>query len=165
MSAGTHAESGLTKSVWSDADFDVMGWHDATVHGLCVQPAASDDALPRLLLDLDYIVRWVHPVAPETHFSFWIAPSTLAFDDVWDVEGDLDFKGTALSLDIDHLRRSTPENPRGGPRWHLEGHSFDLTFRAAGFHQYMRRPPRFSPRLVLTSAGRGGLSFTETGFV
>jgi hypothetical protein len=164
MSTGIHPESGLTKSLWSDADFEVMGWHDVTIHALCVQPGASDDSLPRLLLDIDYIVRWIHPVAPETHFSFWIAPSTLAFEDVWDVEGDLGFRGMALSLDIDHLRRSTPEDGRGGPQWHLEGHNFDLTFRATGFRQYLRQAPLHARRLLLTHSERGGLSFAETAF-
>ncbi|MFG3498120.1 hypothetical protein [Streptomyces sp. NPDC047928] len=74
-SGGGHEESGLTKSVWSDADFEAMGWHDATVHGLYVQETDAD--LPRLLLDLNYIVRWVHPVRPAKHFSFWISPATL----------------------------------------------------------------------------------------
>jgi hypothetical protein len=164
MSTGSHPESGLTKSTWSDADFDTMGWHEVTAHGLCVRPGASDDALPRLLLDIDYVVRWVAPVAPETHFSFWISPATLVFEDVWDLEGDLDFTGMALSLDIDHLRRSTPDDSRGGPRWHLEGHHFTLTFRATGFHQYLRQAPRHSPRLVLPHDERGGLSFAETAF-
>ncbi|WP_201304966.1 hypothetical protein [Streptomyces sp. GS7] len=74
MSAGIHLESGLTKNTWSDADFDTMGWHDVAIHGLCVQPGASDGSLPRLLLDIDYVVRRVHPVAPRKHFNFWIAP-------------------------------------------------------------------------------------------
>jgi hypothetical protein len=121
MSTGSHPESGLTKSIWSDADFDVMGWHDVTIHGLCVQPGASDNLLPRLLLDIDYIVRWVHPLPPEKHFSFWTAPSTLVFEDVWDVEGDFDFKGMALMLDVDHIRRSIPDDSRGGPQWHIVG--------------------------------------------
>ncbi|WP_030263924.1 hypothetical protein [Streptomyces sp. NRRL B-24484] len=164
MSTGTHAESGLTKSTWSDADFDDMGWHYVTIHGLCVQPGASADALPRLVLDIDYIIKWVHPVAPEKHFSFWIAPSTLAFEDVRDIEGDLDFKGTALSLDIDHLRRSAAEDGHDDPQWHIEGHSFDLRFRATGFQQYLRQSPRHAQRLALTHGERGGLSFAETAF-
>ena len=165
MGTGTHPESGLSKSVWSDADFDEMGWHDATIHGLCVQPGAPDGSLPpRLLLDIDYIVRWVHPVAPQTHFSFWTAPSTLVFDDVWDFEGDLDFKGMGLSLQIDHLRRSAPEDGRGGPQWHLEGHFFDLKFQATGFHQSLRQAPQYAQRLVLSNSERGGISFAEIAF-
>lgn len=165
MGEGIHPESGLAKSIWSDADFETMGWHDVTIHGLCVQPGAADDSLPRLLLDIDYIVRWVHPVPPEKHFGFWIAPSTLVFDDVWDIEGDLDFKGMALSLEIDHLHRSTSDGSRGGPRWHVEGHFFDLEFRAPGFRQYLRQMPRHTQRLVLSHGERGGISFAETAFV
>ncbi|MFD9127326.1 hypothetical protein [Kitasatospora sp. NPDC059571] len=164
MSAGTHPESGLTKSIWSDEDFDDMGWHDVTIHGLCVQPGASENALPRLLLDLDYIVRWVHPVPPERHFSFWIAPSTLVFDDIRDMEGDLDFKGTAMSLDIHEIQRSTPADEAGGPQWHIEGDRFDLRFRATGYRQYLRRAPQYSSRLVLSHGDRAGLSFAETAF-
>ncbi|MFD0526607.1 hypothetical protein ACFQ1I_04025 [Kitasatospora arboriphila] len=134
-------ESGLAKTIWSDADFDAMGWHHVTVHGLCVQPGAVDGSLPRLLPDIDYIVRWVHPVAPETHFTLWIAPSTLVFEDVRDVEGDLGFKGLALSLDIDRLRRSAAQDGGGDLRWHLEGHFFELDFHASGFKQYLRGHP------------------------
>ncbi|QNA77662.1 hypothetical protein C8250_001550 [Streptomyces sp. So13.3] len=164
MSTGTHAESGLTKSIWSDADFDEMGWHDVTIHALCVQPGPSENSLPRLLLDIDYIVRWVHPVPPETHFSFWIAPSTLVFEDIWDMEGDLDFKGMGMSLDIDHLRRSVSDGSLAHPHWHIEGDGFDLKFHATGYHQYLRQAPRHSPRLVLSHEAREGLSLAETAF-
>jgi hypothetical protein len=94
MSRGEHQESGLSKSFWSDADFEQMGWHDATIHGLYIQQ--TDAVLPRLLLDLDYIVRWVQPLPPEKHFNFWVSPATLVFEDVWDLEGDLGFKAPQL---------------------------------------------------------------------
>jgi len=45
MSGGAHPESGLSKSVWSDADFEEMGWHDATVHGLYVQDVENGQVL------------------------------------------------------------------------------------------------------------------------
>ncbi|MFE3864499.1 hypothetical protein ACFXPT_29190 [Streptomyces goshikiensis] len=108
MGNGSHQESGLSKSVWSDADFEAMGWHDATVHGLSVQP--TNDILPRFLLDLDYIVRWVHPVPPATHFSFWISPATLVFEGVFDLQGDLDFQGLAVDLEIDGVHRLVPDD-------------------------------------------------------
>jgi hypothetical protein len=58
----TDAPSGLSKAVWTDADFPVMGWHDCRIHAVSVAEH-EDDTLPptRLLLDLDYIVRWVDP--------------------------------------------------------------------------------------------------------
>ncbi|MFD4927227.1 hypothetical protein ACFWNE_38765 [Streptomyces goshikiensis] len=166
MGNGSHQESGLSKSVWSDADFEAMGWHDATVHGLSVQP--TNDILPRFLLDLDYIVRWVHPVPPATHFSFWISPATLAFEGVFDLQGDLDFQGSAVDLEIDGVHRLVPDDARPDfshvPLWHIEGHAFDVKFRASGFRQYFRQAPRLVSRQVLPYDERGGCAFTEVGF-
>jgi len=45
------------KSVWSYADFEMMGWHDNAVHGWAWEP--WDPGRPgenALVLDLDYIV-------------------------------------------------------------------------------------------------------------
>lgn len=163
MDDSGHLESGLSKSVWTDVDFSEMGWHDATIHGLCVQP--TDGVLPRLLLDIDYIVRWVHPVPPATYFSFWMAPATLVFEDVWDLEGDLDFKGTTLDLEIDGLHRLVPDDGREAhPLWHIEGHAFDLKFRATSYRQYFRKAPALASRQVLSHAQRGGYTFAEVGF-
>ena len=157
------AESGLSKSVWSDADFEQMGWHDATIHGLYVQQ--TDAVLPRLLLDLDYIVRWVHPLSPEKYFNFWVSPATLVFEDVWDLEGDLGFKGLSPDLEIDTVHRLTPDGDRQDlSLWHVEGHAFDLRFRASGYRQYFRRPPRLVSRYRLPPALRGGCSFDEIAF-
>ena len=41
-------------TVWADADFDAMGWHDITVHAMGFDER-KDTA--RLLLDIDYILR------------------------------------------------------------------------------------------------------------
>ncbi len=60
----------VEKSMWSEADFDRMGWHDVTVHAFAVQPSPQDPG--RLLLDLDYIVEWVPPAQPEDSFGFCV---------------------------------------------------------------------------------------------
>ncbi|MFB8200549.1 hypothetical protein [Kitasatospora purpeofusca] len=49
-------------------------------------------------------------------------------------------------------------------QWHIEGHAFDLKFRASGFRQYFRQAPRLTPGPVLSAAERGGCCFTEVGF-
>ncbi|MEV7525872.1 hypothetical protein [Streptomyces sp. NPDC091371] len=164
MDNSGHQESGLSKSVWSDADFEEMGWHDATVHGLSVQ--ATGKILPHLVLDLDYIVRWVNPVPPETHFSFWVSPATLVFEDVWDLEGDLAFKGGWIpDLEIDSLHRLVPDDGRQDqPLWHIEGHAFELKFRASGYRQYFRQAPTLISQQAMSHAERGGCVFTEVGF-
>jgi hypothetical protein len=162
MGDGGHGPSGLSKSVWSDADFAEMGWHDATIHGLSVDAARE---LPRLLLDLDYIVRWVQPAPPSTYFSFWVSPATLVFEDVWDLEGELDFTGTVPDLEIADVHRLAPEGDRQDlPLWHIEGHAFDLRFRASGYRQYFRRSPTLVPRQALSRADRGGCTFDEVAF-
>lgn len=70
-------QHGLSKAVWADADFETMGWHDATVWAYSLQKADTDDVLDgrpwptgRLLLDLDYITRRVEPAEPGGSFSF-----------------------------------------------------------------------------------------------
>ncbi|HEX2286112.1 MAG TPA: hypothetical protein VHI10_15010 [Mycobacterium sp.] len=166
MDSGSHRESGLSKSVWSDADFDQMGWHDATVHGLAVHTdEEAETFLSRLLLDLDYIVRWVHPVPPEKYFTFWVSPATLVFDGVWDLEGDIGCAGLVPSLEIVDLHRSLSDDGRHDqPLWHIEGLRFDLKFRASGYAQYLRQPPVLIPGQSLSVAERGGFAFTEFGF-
>ena len=158
-----HPPSGLTKATWTDTDFDEMGWHDCRIHALSVAEY-DDDTMPpaRLLLDVDYIVRWVNPVRPSKYFSFWIAPATLVFDKAWDITGD--FGPLHEILEIDDLHRLDPPDDRSEPLWHIEGQSFDLRLRAAGYRQFLRRPPQHAPGQLLTMAQRGGISFAEQSF-
>jgi hypothetical protein len=46
----------LAKAVWTEADFDAMGWHDNAIYAIAVEPVPDNPG--RLLLDLDYIVEW-----------------------------------------------------------------------------------------------------------
>ncbi|WP_206790453.1 hypothetical protein [Amycolatopsis sp. MtRt-6] len=152
----------VSKAVWTDADFPQLGWHDCRIHAAAL--VEGDDDLPpdRLLLDLDYIVRWVEPARREKHFTFWIAPATLVFDEAWDITGEI---GPLYGgLEIADLHRLTPPDDKPYPVWHLEGHEFDLKFRARGFRQYLRTAPKHVPRQVLTMTERGGLSFAEQAF-
>ena len=41
------------KWIWTEEDFERMGWYDALVHALSFQPDAWG-----FLLDLDYILEW-----------------------------------------------------------------------------------------------------------
>lgn len=159
----THPPSGLAKAVWTDADFPAMGWHDCRVHAINVAEY-EDETLPpnRLLLDLDYIVRWVEPAPGQRHFTFWVAPATLVFEEAWDITGDI---GPLYGcLEIADLHRLPAPDGKPYPEWHVEGHSFDLRLRARGFRQYFRSPPRHVSRQVLTSRERGGVGFAEQAF-
>jgi len=154
-----HEPTGLEKYTWTDADYEVMGWHDSRVHAVSV---GEQRPLMRLLLDLDYIVKWVDPIAPATTFSFWVTPATLVFDEAWDIEGDLE--PTYGLLEVADLHRLDPPDGRPDPLWHIEGQNFELRVRAAGYTQYLRKEPQHVPHQMLTMAQRGGLSFAEAPF-
>ena len=151
----------IAKSVWTDADFDTMGWHDNAVHAFAFEPAMPFPG--RLLIDLDYIVEWVSPVPPETRFSFWMCPSTLVFDHAWDLTGDVDLTRRSFTLQLNTILRSEPD-PRGFHEWTLEGQEFTLCLSAKGFTQYLRRPAIQSFQQRLEADERGGLSFDQLGY-
>ena len=125
----------------------------------------DDDTLPpaRLLFDLDYIVRWVHPTGGDNIFTFWIAPATLVFEGAWSISGQLGPLHEAMEIADIHRLDASDNNP--DPLWHIEGQNFDLQLRAAGYTQFLRLPPQNMPRQVLTSDERSGISFLEQSFL
>lgn len=152
----TPSPPSLEKSVWTDEDLEDLGFHD--VHVVAMAPRDLLERGPsRFALDIDYIVQWVHPAPPEPHFSFWICPATLVFDEVYALSGELD-----LDLSIDCITRLGTDLGRG---WHVQGHQFELQLiTEGGFTLYLRRPPILAGRQLLTWAERGGVSFEESGF-
>jgi hypothetical protein len=62
----------LEKTLWTDADFERMDWHDNPVHAIAFGPASRE-----LSLDIDYIFKWEQPLPGEKHYRFWIS-STLS---------------------------------------------------------------------------------------
>lgn len=139
------------RAVWTDADFDQLGWHDASVHAVGFEPR-DGSPVSDLLLDIDYIVRWLKPVPPEPNYRFLVAPATLVFFEVWGLEGDLEIQ-TQLPT-IDDIRRDDQA-------WHVKGHDFELRFTAVGgFRQHFRSPGiEAGSTQALSSRSRGGISF------
>ncbi|MFG1780248.1 hypothetical protein ACGFIR_13955 [Micromonospora sp. NPDC049051] len=158
-----HGPSGLSKATWTDADFPSMGWHDCRVHAVSIGEY-EDDTLPpaRMLLDLDYIVRWVQPTGQDGRFTFWVAPATLVFERAWNIEGTLGPLHEVM--EIADLHRLPSPDSSSEPLWHIEGQNFDLRLRAAAYTQHIRLPPQHVHRQVLTSTERAGISFAERSF-
>jgi hypothetical protein len=46
----------IQKPVWTEADFEQMGWHDVHIHAVAFRPEIFE-----LWLDIDYIFGWVDP--------------------------------------------------------------------------------------------------------
>jgi hypothetical protein len=148
----------LEKSIWTEADFDQMGWHDATIYGI----AFLNDTF-ELAFDIDYIFEWVRPVAPDPGFRFSVAPCTLVFTNV--IELAVDLKPYA-ELSIDYLSRNAPGVPLNAQyigqqidwRWTMDCGAGTVTFRAAGYTLYVRQAPIHGGQAIPLDV-RGGISF------
>jgi hypothetical protein len=155
------AQPVVAKTIWTDADFDAMNWHDNAVHAIALEPAPSDPG--RLLLDIDYIVQWVPPEAPATTLSFWICPATLVFDQAWNLTTDIDLRGWSFQLSLNAIERSGPDE-HGYFEWTLGGDNFTIGLSARGFTQYLRHAPIHRPGQALSVEERGGFSFGQQGY-
>jgi hypothetical protein len=149
----------LEKWVWTAADFELMGWHDARVHAIAHIPEEWE-----FLLDLDYILKWNEPLPPAEHFSFWSAPATLVFQNVSALRIDVE---PLSALEIADIRRSDPQPPRDGFHdptamhwlWTLEFFNGAIEFRSTGYRQYIRQAPVHNRMQYLALDQRGGFSF------
>ena len=151
----------LEKLVWDDGDFEQMGWHDATLYAVAFGPGAFE-----LSLDIDYILKWVHPTGDEQFFQCWVAPCAMVFWNVSNLLLDADFFGVPM-VSIDSVRRAEPQRPTNANyigrdvewRWTIECHHAELSFYSVGFKQYVRRPPVLTRQQYLDLSGRGGFPF------
>jgi len=154
-------EHGLLTAQWTDADYRTMGWHDATVWAFTVERADWDlinarlNPEARLLLDLDYITRWVWPGLRKGPYSFWVTPCTLAFRAVSALSVTIDPRADVGSMVISSIQRVDD-------RWHIEGHDVEMTFTADSFRQTARRIPVLTRAQSLGLDERGGYSYDET---
>ena len=148
----------IEKWVWTEADFDQMGWHDVQVYAVAFLPNTFE-----LMLDIDYILEWIHPAPNETYFKFWVAPATLVFGNVYEVEMGLD----EPDFELDAIERKEPREPKNAQHigrdtewlWSLEAHRGGMSFRSVGYKQYIRRSPVLSQLQTLEMGARGGISF------
>jgi hypothetical protein len=146
----------LEKTLWTDTDFEVMGWHDCPIHGI------SFNKDYQLLLDIDYIFKWVL-MKNKKHFQFWIAPCTLIFDNVYDIQ----FESDHTDLIIDNISRENPQTPKNSEYikkdteydWIIETTVGEISFKSVGYTQYVRKAPILLRTQDIDMVARGGISF------
>lgn len=149
----------LQKQLYTEADFELMSWHDCHIHAF----SFNDD--DELLLDIDYMFEWVHPKKGSKYYKFWIAPCTLVFENVYNVEFELD-GGQPI---IDFILRENPQTTTASAYlgkafehdWDLVMTNGEMTFKSVGFKQYVRQLPILSGTQKLTLEVRGGISFDK----
>jgi hypothetical protein len=132
------------RTIYSDADFPQMGWHDATVYSMMFP---TDDF--SISFDIDYIFKWHRTGAA---FSGWdVAPCTLKFENVsklkvaldWSLPDNMLLNDTSF---MDIRRQNMQPSPNGKVvcwDYEIELDVGVITFNATGFEQVVRVPPIF----------------------
>jgi hypothetical protein len=146
------------KTLWTDADFEQMNWHDCPIKAL-----AFNDNL--LLLDIDYIFKWVL-MKNKKRYQFWISPCTLMFENVHAIELSSDY----ATLTIDNISRDNPVVPKNAAHigrdyefdWVIETIVGEISFKSVGYKQYVRKHPVLVNTQELAADTRGGISFSTT---
>jgi hypothetical protein len=130
----------LEKWVWTEADFEIMGWHDSQIHAMAF---CSEDF--ELVLDIDYILKWIHPQPGEIYFSFWVAPATLVFENIYDLE--LNLSPCRGFIEIEGIERTAlvfeSIDKRDYYSWTIACQEGEIKFNASGYNQYFRADPTY----------------------
>lgn len=146
----------LEKAIWTDNDFETMGWHDCMIY------AFSFGHNFQLLLDIDYIFKWVQTGKT---YKFWVAPCTLVFENAYDIEFQID--GCSGGLEIDDISRNNPLRPKNADfikidtefDWTIGTQQGSIFFKSVGYKQYVRQIPKFIHGQQFGLKERGGVSF------
>ncbi|MCX6318085.1 MAG: hypothetical protein NTW29_12390 [Bacteroidetes bacterium] len=137
----------LEKRIWTEADFDQMGWHDNRIYQI------RYDA--DLELDIDYICKWNKPEWEGCPFTFWIAPATLVFKKVTALQLGINLASGEL-IEIEDIERA--ENDE----WIILTRQGDIRFTSPGYEQYIRQVPVFQYGQEIPLDERNGISLERT---
>ena len=141
------------KPIYTTHDFELMGWHDCTIYAIH-RPSLGET---KLLLDIDYIFKWINPVAPSPYYHFYISPATLVFEDVASLRMSIE---TNTPLQINELTK--PKNDH--KLWKIECQQGLIEFSATQFTQYNRRKPIETEECSLGRSPLNPVSFATTPF-
>lgn len=148
-------------------DFEGRSWHDNALCGLRLDlgDCARGDWHADLVLDIDHIVEWLCGVGREVRFR--IAPATLTFHDVTDLQiaidcGDSGCQVALHAVSIDGITRARIQEQkicldRPYYRWRIAlnwPRGGAITFGASGFTQGLRAEPVLLDQQQLSPADR-----------
>lgn len=146
----------LEKSIWSEKDFSIMGWHDSKIWAFL-----ADAENFTFMVDLDYIFQWVPPNEGEGYFKFWVAPVTMVFENAFDIV--LDIKSTQGEFNVADLHMENEKKAKNDCfsdyDFRFECQEGDFKLSATGFKMYVRKAPTLQSRQSLDFTSRGGVGF------
>lgn len=145
----------IVKKEFSEKDFEQMSWHDCKIHAI-----AFDDKNNKLLLDIDYILQWI---SKGKYFKFWIAPATLIFENVYNLNINIE---DSLAQIIDVISRENPHNTINLKDvtewdWEIQLVSGEINFNSIGYTLSLRKEPIYTGNEEMTLKERGGISFGD----
>ncbi|MGS2765235.1 hypothetical protein [Sinomicrobium sp. M5D2P9] len=134
------------KEIWSEADFEEMGWHDSHIHAISFP---NNDL--ELSLDIDYLFKSILDDTSSL-YNFWVSPCILLFFNVLNLKISIDFQNT-IGLDILDINRL---NPRLSPNGKMTLWDFEIVtekgyikFESSGYRQVVKKQPMLSQSQVL----------------
>ena len=140
----------LEKKMWTEVDFEKMGWHDCHIYKIRLTK--------NLELDIDYILQWNKPDMEGLPFTFWVVPATLVFNSVEKLKFEIDTAfDEAIEIEDIELTRSNH-----GLQWTIITKQGDLEFEAQGYNQWMRQEPFFQFGQTISYIERYGFSLEQT---
>jgi hypothetical protein len=139
----------LEKKIWTDADFEKMGWHDCRIYKIRLTE--------NLELDIDYILQWNKPDIEGLPFTFWVAPATLVFKNINNIQFEID---TAFdeAVEIEDIELNKLDNKI---QWTIITQQGDIEFTADGFTQWIRQEPFFQFGQTISYIERCGFSLEQ----
>jgi hypothetical protein len=153
----------LEKQIWTVADFDLMNWHDATIHAIAFSPETYEFSI-----DIDYIFEWIEPEANETYYKFMVSPATIVFENVNELMINVD--EPYRTIQIQSIERDCPRKPSNADyidsnlewKWIIDAESAECSFYSIGYKQFIRQLPIQTQTQTLTMFERGGISFQRS---
>lgn len=144
---------------WNLKDFPNMNWHDSKIYAI-----AFKDEKFELIIDIDYIIKWIKPKKKESHYSFQVVPATLIFKNVWDLEVNLE---SALDFQIEDIQKKNPQIPKNINTisenlefdWIIETTNGSISFKSVGFEQIAKKVPLIQNSQTIDFQKRGGINF------
>lgn len=151
----------LEKSVWTDSDFDAMGWHDCWIYSI-----AFDTEGWSFTLDLDYIFKWVPPTPPDESFRFWICPSTMIFNNAHSLKIEIESALGELEIADLHQGQSQeiPISKLSERKYRFECQEGNIELYSTGYELIARQPPVLRESQYLTLKDRGGICMDRIPF-
>ena len=139
----------LSKWVWNEEDYEIMGWHDSVVYGFRL----GDN----LEFDIDYIFKWNEPEIEGFPITFWISPATLIFEKPIEIRFELTQTFDESWFEIEEIEMNFSDKLK---LWTVVTQQGEISFKCESFKQIIRSKPilQFGPSIGYDE--RGGVSFS-----